>query len=991
MQADTFHILQGESPPIESWDDDGDLQCFDDAQFHAISTTTSVTGSMLRSGHRDSISSRLSIRSDVESNAGDEDWQLLLRDNDETAIEEAIASARSAGIPIPDNVPKSALLSGSIKKLQSKQNKKSSIDDWSEDLEFPAADAELALKPNEQESFPESIQQIHTPLNASPAKSRDSVDNAPFRGVEATTPPSITAKETIQGLGFQDVKQESQDVPTINTSTASQLHLPHTPSIGSHSPAVGVARDKDDEFEKDFEFPTKEMTLKLCLPSSIPNNIPSINDDIWDIGWADGDGNGRFGGVKRDMRSTQSSSVSAFSPSASSCLTAETEDDGLDGLILPDGPFSFEENLKKRKVIRPDTEEPSPKSKPTFSNNNNKGRTETDGFFDDLDIDDGSVFASMQSNVHRNVKRKLDPHPMTPGRSEKTITFTSKTPSVSTRIPRLSGHSRSHTSLEPVSESGNAVTHFRKPQSRLTAHSNRSSVGSIHTSPPVTPSGGRRSLGGRISREGMTSDLSSSHAQLLKSKRSAPSARGREESTSGAPFQRPSSRQESTSMIPTSSRPKTPVDRSTTDSSLGNNRSQAPFLPAGASQSQSHHVSVKYSRQFRRSDSETSTDSTIGPKSASRLSYPLRSDNSNRLHAHSASEGSNIIVKRPVTRPARRRNYGDGTELESFDDLPTSTLAESRFVKTPVGRGVPRSVRNGLAQSPTATRTETPVPSMMSNAPSRPSSTSFTPRFARDTNASRIAREQRIASLSLPSRNRDSAPLAPLSTNWKGHQTPRQSDPMLTVRSKKGKASRPGGSRPQLIRPMGSGVSEAKNVKGMQYNPSTYRWEGNENEVAEFDAINIPKSPKVAPALITSVGTIKGGQVVGGMVFDPQRMCWLKIASTQPGADKVAVIHDELEDVFAGLEDLQDKPELKHRRNISEASVPTEAFDDQSGDSSEEWPITEEFDVGPEFVKRQRAEEDRWKRKLTKWVTPERQRIGDGWRWAIRDLVPGGN
>lgn len=186
----------------------------------------------------------------------------------------------------------------------------------------------------------------------------------------------------------------------------------------------------------------------------------------------------------------------------------------------------------------------------------------------------------------------------------------------------------------------------------------------------------------------------------------------------------------------------------------------------------------------------------------------------------------------------------------------------------------------------------------------------------------------------------------------------------------------------------------SSDVKGMQYNPNTYRWEGNENEVVEFDAINTLKSPKVAPALITNIGTIKGAQVVGGMVFDPQRMCWLKLASAQPDADKVAVIHDELEDVFAGLEDLKDRSEEpKHRRNISDASVAaaSDVFDDQSGDSSEEWPITEEFDVGPEFVKRQRAEEDRWKRKVTKWVTSERQRLGDGWRWAIRDLVPSDN
>ncbi|KUL85861.1 hypothetical protein ZTR_07326 [Talaromyces verruculosus] len=990
MQADTFHLLQSESPPIESWDDDGDLQGLDDIQFHAISTTTSVTGSMLRSGHRDSISSRRSIRSDVESNAGDEDWQLLLRDNDEAGTEEAIASARSAGIPIPDNVPKSALLSGSIKKLQSKQNKRSVIDDWSEDLEIPDADVELSLKSKRQESFPESINQIHTPLMASPAKTRGSAEPSPFRGVGTTTPQSTTdAKDTLQGLGFHDIKQDLQNPLTTttntNTDTASNLNLPHTP-IGSHSPAVGVARDADDDFEKDFEFPSQEMTLKLSPPPSMPTTIPSINDDIWDIGWADGDNNGRFGGTKRDGRSTHSSSVSAFSPSASSCLTAETEDDILDGLVLPDGPFNFEDNLKKRKVLRPDTEEPSPKSQPP---SNNHKTTTSDNFFDELDVDDGSVFTSLKTNVNRNVKRKLDARPMTPNRSEKTITFTNKTPSVGTRIPRLSSHNRSRTSLEPVSESGNPVTQFRRPQSRLTAHGNRSSVESIHTSPPVTPSGGRRSLGGRISREGMNSDrdLSSSHAQLLKSKRSAPAIRGPEESTSAAPFPRPSSRQESASLIPSYARPKTPVERSTTDSRLSSHRSQAPFLPAGASQSQSHHASLKYSRHFRRSDSETSTESTIGVKSTSRLTQTLRADTHGRHHAHSASEGSNIIVKHSVTRPTRRRNYGDGNELESFDDLPTSATLESQFIKTPVGHGPPRSVRSRLAQSPTALRTETPVPTMTSSAPSRPSS--FKPRFARDTNASRIAREQRIASLSLPTRNRDSAPLAPLSTNWKGPQTPRQTDSMLTARSKKGKASRPGGSKPQLIKSMG--VSEAKNVQGMQYNPSTYRWEGNENEVAEFDTINVPKSPKVAPALITSVGTIKGAQVVGGMVFDPQRMCWLKLASTQPGADKVAVIHDELEDVFAGLEDLQDRPGPKHRRNISEASVPTEVFDDQSGDSSEEWPITEEFDVGPEFVKRQRAEEDRWKRKVTKWVSPERQKAGDGWRWAIRDLVPGGN
>lgn len=176
-------------------------------------------------------------------------------------------------------------------------------------------------------------------------------------------------------------------------------------------------------------------------------------------------------------------------------------------------------------------------------------------------------------------------------------------------------------------------------------------------------------------------------------------------------------------------------------------------------------------------------------------------------------------------------------------------------------------------------------------------------------------------------------------------------------------------------------------IKGMQYNPATYRWEGNENTVAGFDVITRPKSPKAAPALIASMGSTKDAQVVGNMVFDPQRMCWVKLTTSPSGAE----VYDESEDVFAGLEDLQEKPDSssRHRRALSGTANDMDVSDDQSGgDSSEEWPITEEFDVGPEFVKRQRAEEDRWRRKVTKWVTPERQRFGDGWRWSIRDLIP---
>src|SRR5690348_5128514 len=89
--------------PIESWDDD-DLDIGgDDFTFRSASLATTAT-----THHRDSISSRMSIRSDFDSNHGDEERQVHLPGEDERSTMDAIATAARAGIPIPQNVPPSA-------------------------------------------------------------------------------------------------------------------------------------------------------------------------------------------------------------------------------------------------------------------------------------------------------------------------------------------------------------------------------------------------------------------------------------------------------------------------------------------------------------------------------------------------------------------------------------------------------------------------------------------------------------------------------------------------------------------------------------------------------------------------------------------------------------------------------------------------------------------------------------------------------------------
>ncbi|KAI5307790.1 hypothetical protein KEM55_007420, partial [Ascosphaera atra] len=181
-------------------------------------------------------------------------------------------------------------------------------------------------------------------------------------------------------------------------------------------------------------------------------------------------------------------------------------------------------------------------------------------------------------------------------------------------------------------------------------------------------------------------------------------------------------------------------------------------------------------------------------------------------------------------------------------------------------------------------------------------------------------------------------------------------------------------------------------VKGMRYNPTLYRWEGNENEVAGFDMLHPPPSPKAAPALIAKIEPTAGVQIVNEMKFDPQRMCWVRLSRQHNGDEGVAIPPEEEEDPFAGLPDLEDKPKRHVSCQDMQDKAPANLSDghDKSGDELDDWPITEEFDVGPEFIRRQRVEEEKWRRKVGRWIREEQLQDDNSWKWAIRNLVKNG-
>ncbi|KAJ5383326.1 hypothetical protein N7517_001237 [Penicillium concentricum] len=942
MESLPIHLRTGTDEPIECWDDDDDLQFSEDIHFRTASSAGSITNSSFRpSGHRDSISSRRSARSDIDSNAGDEDWQVPLYDNDEFAKEDAIASAKTAGIPIPPDIPKSALIGGTIKRLSTRKTKQTFVDDWSEDVELPGPETLLQLKTPQETWFPDTLRHLSSAAT-SPVKSTASPswDEEFSTRLQSTLGPFDTFQDDNGSL-------EARDIPTLKAPRS-----PKKLNIGNVGSGFNIEQEADDDFNQDFELPANHQPLELShRKANFYVSSPTLED--FDLEWSEGSIGVRVGGTTRDGRSVPSSSISIASPSVSSCLTAESEDDGLDGLVIPEGPLDFSASLQKRQTAQAENAEAE-------ESQMDQTPSDADDFFSGIDIDNEKAFSFGKPALNPNIKCKTERPSSPTRRSATTLTFTSATGSPRTRIPRLSGHDRTHsTHLETVSESGAPLSKFRTSQSRL-GHSSQSSTSSLPapsanpTSPTPTLSS-RRVLGSRNSRDIAQAGEGTPSVRRLKTKRSLPSIRGLGSAASMTASQRPPV--DRPVRLP-STRPKTPVDIPVTDARSLGRRPQVPFMPAGVSESQSHHASVKGYRSSRRTNSDSSGGLLSPQGTVSRLSRPTRNEPF-RAGFGDTSVDSLGSTKRTITRPTKRRNFGDGTELESFDDLSTSVLAESKFVKTPTGRGAPRSIRARLSQSRIDPYDESPI---QSSSPSTSKLRSPTPRFARDTNASRNAREQRIASMAINLKTREPNPLSTFNSNWKSQPMSRIPPASATVKSRKGKSNVKSTSKPHLIKPLGSRVQDAKSVRGMRYNPTNFRWEGNENLVQEFDATT-SKSPKPAPALIANVGA-QNVQTVGGMVFDPHRMCWLRASD---GTD---------EDVFAGLDDLDEK--ITIGRNSS-----FEPGDASAGESSDEGPMTEEFDVGPEFIRRQRVEEDKWRRKVDKWVFDRENH----WQWIIRDLA----
>ncbi|KAL2160345.1 hypothetical protein VTH06DRAFT_1518 [Thermothelomyces fergusii] len=1005
---------------IENWDDDGDFVFDGDGiPFPPLSNSANIAFN-----RRDSQSS---FRSDFDSVHGEEERQVHLPDNDEKSTLDAIAAAAKAGIPLPKNVPPSALVGGTIKRLGGRKIRTVMQEDWIDDLEFPDAGQVLQIKARDGAQFPEVLRQVSNSAQPSPSKPPDDLPTM-FQDDEQKEERPPPSSGFIDLEKFRDGDDDDDDDDFFGDGGATikvskRREMPKSLSlITSPTPPTHFreAQAGDDDFEKDLELP-EDGHLRLSAKRDIPPKTPTFANLLDDLDWAEGSLGTRFGGTRREAQSARSSSVSAFSPSIASSVM-ESEDEIFDGLVIPSGPLDFGERLKRRRKSRsperiPEEEPPAaeelgqqdtirPKSfrRPLMAPLREERWEEKEDFLDGLEIGDGEIFDPRKLTLNRNIQVK-NTRPPSPSRPKASVAlkFTNK-PVAPSRLPRPMGsmatHERPHaqSSLEPVSESGGPIqrARSRRSLSRTGGHSAHSSVtsfagsttsarpsSSAQTVAPATPR--RRESGQGISQASHGDEAAATNAQLLRMKRSMPAMRGSQSPARPPParaYERPPSRTEQTGRAPLPLRPKTPVERTRPSESAAAlaRRAPVPFVPAGASAAQSHNVNAR-ARSVRRHDSETSIEFRPGSRAVSRSA--IRSP-SPRLH-RPADQAAPESHWGKMSVPRRARNFGDGHELDAFDDLPTSTQAEAKFLKQPSGaksQTRTRGHQNGPPDSNVA-----PSPK---HAPSSSSRVDNVPSFARDTAASRIAREtnlaQRVAQLS--ARGTSAAP----------------SSPFTPPSAKAKKVRRSPQTKPHLIANLNP-PRDAKMVKGMWYNPDTFRWEGNDHALNAFDAPPASSSAGSGPhqhatreretatprpALITNIGATKGVQVVGGMVFDPQNMCWLKLASrrrsgaTGGAPDGFGAFgddddddddDDEEEDVF------KDIPDLEERTMAS-----SDGDNPRVSEVNHEWPVGEEFDVGPEFVRRQREEEERWRKKCQLWITDQVDR-GDAWKWAIRDIV----
>lgn len=331
------------------------------------------------------------------------------------------------------------------------------------------------------------------------------------------------------------------------------------------------------------------------------------------------------------------------------------------------------------------------------------------------------------------------------------------------------------------------------------------------------------------------------------------------------------------------------------------------FLPGGTAGVSSYHISALGNRN----------DVANGrPKTPSHKTTPP-----SKRRATASEALKQEAAKYCTLTHARAKTYGEGNELDDLDDLPTSSSHERRFQSASPSK-LPTKLPNDVLD-----RHREKHPQASDTRSKHPASSLQALRHPTQPSATRVPRTLYEAKSNLKKKRRVVAPGLISGINT----TPRP-----------------------------------KVEKNMVYNPKAFVWEGNEDDEMERFDTTINSPPR--PALISNVnGTKKGVQVVNGMVFDPDQMCWVRL--TEDDSDT---------DPFEGFDDASD---MQREKDALASSVGSGQI------NLGEFLVGEEFDVGPVFIRRQREEESRWCAHTLGWIRYQSAKKRIAYLQDIYDLL----
>jgi len=306
-------------------------------------------------------------------------------------------------------------------------------------------------------------------------------------------------------------------------------------------------------------------------------------------------------------------------------------------------------------------------------------------------------------------------------------------------------------------------------------------------------------------------------------------------------------------------------------------------LPDRSTSVNSRRSSTESARMNACSPGPPTTTSTPGGNS--RLTMPtiasrLKAKPSIIHEEHSSASrrwttnGMPAVVPHQLRRPRKPRTYGDGTELDEFDDLPTSKEKEKLYTRAV--KNSPNTIRN---------------PSKLGSSPHS------NPVEKRDFSNHPTVASQRSRSR-LETRKAEGVRRRALAIN--SH--------IKKISTKKG-----------LIRQMsGNTLSQLSTNTDMRWNDQEARWEGNEHILREFDnvlstssrpalisqfSIQSPRMKSPIGAMredIPEAGTMNSfkankaqNHVVGGMIFDAESMSWRKLGGGEEDEDELRLESDE--------------------------------------------------------------------------------------------------